>query len=251
MHFGWRTMLPLLLFLLTLLSVFFVYQSKSFTVRHIQCVTDLGDCPDYVQAELNSHLGESLFFSDFSQYGDEITRLAPFLARYELKKQFPDTIKISFFSAQPVYRYAEPDGRTWLVDSVGYVIGLATNTDGALPMVSAGKAVKFQPDFHQRIEPELHQAIQSVFEAMQLENLGETAFHLLNDQEGYIQLADSKLAYFRLSAAAGQLAKLSYLLKHFTFSTVKEPIVEIDLRYSQVILRNHLSVASISATVKQ
>jgi len=251
MQFGWRTMLPLFVFLLSILGIFFVYQSKAFTVRHFICATNHGDCPDYVQAELNSHIGQSLFFTDFTLYGDQITRLAPFLTRFELTKQFPDTVKMTFFSAEPVYRFAESGGRTWLVDTAGYVIGVPNSSQASYPLVVAQPAVKFRPDFHERVEPELHQSIENAIQAIKQEHLGETQFYLLNDQEGYIQLPDGKLAYFRLSAASEQLAKLSYLLKHFTFSTVKEPIAEIDLRYSQVILRNQRSAASASATVKQ
>jgi len=255
MHFGWRTMLPLLIFLVTVLGIFFIYQSKAFTVRNIECVTDQGSCPDYVQAELNSHLRQSLFFTDFNQYGEEITRLAPFLARHELRKKFPDTVTFKFFSAEPVYRYTEPDGRTWLVDTVGYVIGLAeaTSTDPSLPAlhtVKASSAVQFRPDIHERIEPELHGNILKVFETITLEDFGNVQFNLVNDQEGYLRLADGKVAYFKLDQAATQLAKLAYLLKHFTFSTVKEPIAEIDLRYSQVILRSQFSSSSASATPK-
>lgn len=243
-------MLPLFIFLVCALGIFFVYQSKAFTVQTIECFTDQGNCPDYVQAELNSHLGKSLFFTDFNQYGEEITRLAPFLARFELRKKFPDTVSITFFSAEPVYKYSEPDGRIWLVDSVGYVIGLADTSPASLQSVKANAAVQFRPDIHERIEPELHANIVNVFETIKLENFGEVEFHLVNDQEAYLRLRDGKVAYFKLDEAPSQLAKLSYLLKHFTFSTVKEPIAEIDLRYSQVILRSQFSTASASAAPK-
>lgn len=249
MRFGLRSILPLLVVLALFLSAFFVYQAKVFSVRKILCQTDHGDCPDYVQAELNTHLGESLFFTDFPQYGEEITRLAPFLASFELQKEFPDTVIYRFSSAEPKYRYVESDGRTWLVDSAGYVIGLADDTQTTYPAVTASITVEFHPDVRERIDPTLHQQILNVWETLRLQSLNESQFFLLNQKDGYLILPDGKRAYFTLAQAPAQLAKLSYLLKHFTFSTVKEPIAEIDLRFSQVILRNHLSTASAAAEV--
>jgi cell division septal protein FtsQ len=248
MHFGWRTLLPLFVVLLCILGVFSLYQSKAFTVRKIICTTDQGACPDYVQAELNSHLGQSLFFSDFDLYAQDITRLAPFLASHTLSKTFPDTVNIHFTSAEPEYLYREADGRRWMVDAAGYVIGLADEQQSTLPLVSAQGSVQFRPDVRERIDQQLHTNILQVFETLTLQRLSDAQFVLINDREAYLQLSDGRLAYFTIAEAPEQLAKLSYLLKHFSFSTVKEPIAEIDLRFSQVVLRKELSpTASASA----
>lgn len=250
MKFGWRKLFPLFVLGAVLVTLLALHHSRIFTVKKIICQTDQGACPDYVQAELDSHIGKSLFFSDFYEVGDQITQLAPFLARFELTKQFPDTITIVFFAAQPSYRYTEANGQTWLIDQAGYVINIAEQHQ-ELPIVKASAAVPFRPDVRERIDAELNEQLLTVFESVQQHDLAQVQFILINQTEGALRLPDGKLVYFMLKDAQPQLAKLGYLLKHFSFSTFKEPISEVDLRFNQVILRNQQSNASISALLRQ
>lgn len=246
---GWRNLAPLAVVLFVFVSIFILHRFNVFAVKKIHCFTDQGDCPDYVQAELNSHLGKSLFFSDYYAVGDQITHLAPFLARFELTKHFPDTLTITFFSAEPKYRYQEAFGQTWLVDEAGYVINLAEGETN-YPLVKATVTSSFHPDVRERIDAELNDRLLTVFDTLKAHNLENTEFILLNQSEGALRLSDGKIVYFMLKDAPQQLAKLGYLLKHFSFSTFKEPISEVDLRFNQVILRNQQSNASLSAIVK-
>lgn len=250
MKLGWRTVFPLFLVILVVITIMVFHQTKLFTVRTITCQTDVGECPDYVQAELNSHLGKSLFFSDFYDVGEQITRLTPFLARFELRKEFPDTIHITFFSAEPRYRYAEPSGQLWVVDDAGYVIRLA-NPDDTFPVVYASEGIQFLPNTREKIESTLHDELLTAFSTLEAQGLLEAQFILLSPSEAALQLPNGKTAYFMLEEAPQQLAKLSYLLKHFDFSTFKETIPEIDLRFSQVILRNYSSSASAAAVISR
>ncbi len=246
---GWHPLLSFGVLVGVVGGIFGLYQSKIFTVKHIICKTDQGNCPDYVQAELETTLGQSLFFTDFYKMGENITRLAPFLARFEINKKFPDTVNITFFAAQPSYVYIEKNGQSWIIDQAGYVIALA-DQNSSYPQVTAGSEVGFQPEVRERIDPQLHTFITATLESLQENHFDNIKFQLLSEQEGALELADGKKVIFKLAEARLQLTRLAYLLQHFSFSSLKEPIQEIDLRFSQVILRNTTALSANSAAAQ-
>jgi cell division septal protein FtsQ len=236
MRSRWQFLFPLFLLVGTLFAIYLAHRSQLFAVKQITCQTDQGECLDYIQAELNSHLGQSLFFTDFYTAGERITSLAPFLAHFTLSKQFPDTVHFSFTSAEPIYVFHDLTGQPWIVDEAGYIIATA-EADIAYPTIYAAPSFTFQPNLRDRVTPTLHQALLGTFAAAKELNLQEAKITLLSEQDASLKLPDGKAALFRVDYALPELTKLVYTLKRFDFSTIKEPVTELDLRFSQVILR--------------
>jgi hypothetical protein len=219
-----------------------------FNVKQILCQTDQGACPDYVQAELNTHLGESLFFTDFYAVGNTITSLAPFLNRFELTKQFPNTIHIHFSTAKPAYRFVDIQGRIWIIDEVGYVVNLIEEGQPIpehIPLITANSSFPFQPEVRDRLTSELHQNLLSLFASLKEQGLTDTQVFLLSEQEAELKLSNGKVALLTIADSTESVTRLSYLLDHFAFSSVYAEVAQIDLRFHQVILRTASSAATV------
>lgn len=236
MRSRWQFFFSLIFFLGIIFALYLAHRSSIFTVKHITCQTDEGECLDYVQAELNNHLGQSLFFTDFYTVGERITTLAPFLTHFTITKEFPDTVHFHFTSAEPIYVFRDVSGQPWIVDEAGYIIATA-EAEVAYPTVSAGQSFTFQPNLRDRLTPELHQALLETFATAKQLNLQDAKVTLISEQDASILLPDGKVALFRITHALPELTKLVYTMKRFDFSTFKEPVTELDLRFSQVILR--------------
>lgn len=225
-----------------------VWQWQGWTVlpvKEVTCQTDRGDCPDYVQAELNSYLGQSLFFTDFAALATRITQYAPFLTSYQIQKRYPDQVLITFQHAQASYRYQDQDGQIWLIDQAGYFISLAEDSN-QLPLVRISRQVGLPSGPGERLAEELHTQLQTTLQLLQQPNLTGSRFILLNQQEGVVILPNQQLAIFTLSNAPAELTKLNYLLRQFAFDDLKQPIREIDLRFNQVVLRQNLTINEVS-----
>jgi hypothetical protein len=236
MRSRWQFFFPLVLLLGIIVALYLVHRGQFFTVKQMTCETDQGECLDYVQAELNNHLGQSLFFTDFYTVGERITTLAPFLAHFTITKEFPDTVHFHFTSAEPIYVFHDLTGQPWIVDEAGYIIATA-EAEVAYPTVYAAQSFTFQPNLRDRLTPSLHQALLGTFASAKELNLQDAKVTLLSEQDASLQLPDGKTALFRVNYALPELTKLVYTMKRFDFSTIKEPVTELDLRFSQVILR--------------
>ena len=241
---------PLVALLGIILALYLAHRGEFFTVTQMTCYTDQGECLDYVQAELNNHLGQSLFFTDFYTVGEHITTLTPFLAHFTVTKVFPDTVHFHFTSAEPMYAFHDLTGQPWIVDEAGYIIATA-EAEVTYPTVYAAESFTFQPNLRDRLNLTLHEALLSTFASTKELNLQDVKVTLLSEQDASLKLPDGKTALFRVNYALPELSKLVYTLKHFDFSTIKQPVTELDLRFTHVILRTATAPAQTAASRPQ
>lgn len=242
MRSRWHTFVPVLLLMCLVASAYALHRSGIFTVRTVRCTADGAACPDYIQAELDTHRGSSLFFTDFYTVGEEITRLAPSYAHVEITKQFPDVVSFAFSKAHPAYLLVDQSGQPWVIDEAGFVIATGS-ADTGLPAVYTDGSMPYLPSLRDRLAPELHQNLVTTLGTAETLSLDDATLTLTSEQEARIDLPEKRQALFMLGRSQEQLTKLGYLLKRFDFETIKEPVSEIDLRYEQVILRSSTTSA--------
>lgn len=237
MRSRWHIFVPVLLLTCLVASAYVLHRSGIFTIRKVHCIADGAACPDYIQAELDTHRGSSLFFTDFYTVGEEITRLAPSYAHVEITKQFPDIVSFAFSKAHPAYLLVDQGGQPWVIDEAGFVIATGS-ADIEVPTVYTDATMPYLPSLRDRLTPELHQHLITTLETTESLSLDDARLTLTNEQEARLDLPEKRQAMFMLGRSQEQLTKLGYLLKRFDFETIKEPVSVIDLRYEQVILRS-------------
>lgn len=205
-------------------------------MRTVRCIADGQACPDYIQAELNTHLGSSLFFTDFYVIGEQITVLAPSYAHVEISKVFPDTVSFTFSKAYPVYMLVDQGGQPWVIDEAGFIIATGS-ADTSLPTVYTAETMPYLPRLRDRVAHELHQQLVATLSTTRSLGFEGARITLLNEREAQLDLPKQRKALFTLENSLVQLTRLGYLLKRFDFEAMKAPVSEVDLRYEQVILR--------------
>jgi len=235
---------PLSLCGMVALTLLVLHLTHALTVKHLSCQINITTpCPDYIAEELQSLTGKSIFFTQFSDKGNKILQHAAFLSRVEITKALPDSVKFSFSSLPAIYLLKDAAHLTWQVDQAGYMTTAATGN--ALPAVELAAAYPLRPATGEKIPADEHQHIIQTLDS--LKSLRQSAeLQFIIPAEAELVLADQKKVVFDPNHAAEQLTKLSYMLEHFSFQSLKQPIAEVDLRFSQIILRT----ASASAMVK-
>lgn len=234
-----ETLKPLTTLALSLSLLYLLYFSPVFRVQRLQCVQDVGEpCQnEFVLAELNALANQNLFLVDSSQFQQRALAGDATISRLRLVKQLPETLTLVIESVSPVLALS-PAGsdRLLLLDDQFRVIKAVT-TDPNLPYAIYNAPLSLRQG--QTItEPSLRTLLSSVLTLTHA--FPPSRRVILRDNLLILTLPDSRHALFTTTKSLDlQIAALRSLLQN---ATIPPATLEIDVRYSQPVLRSQSSL---------
>ncbi len=222
---------------LLILAFAFGKVSNFFEIKKVTCTIDKEDaCPDYVQAELNKNIGKSIFFVDMSQQLNKMSSYIPSLHQFQFRQKLPNEMSVNFISASPKYVVKLSNSENlFVIDETGTVIDQVEQT--SLPIITLPAELYPSLTLRATIDSQLNSNLLSMFIELEKHQIALNKITLLNKDELQLELSDQKVAQLSVSNLALQVDKLAYVLANINFSSIKQPVKQIDLRFRYPVLK--------------
>lgn len=222
---------------LILVVVLISHLGHFFVLKKIHCSIDQQSvCPDYVQAELNKNIGMPIFFVTISQQLHKISGYLPSLHQFQFRQNLPNEMSVNFTSASPKYAVKLNSGSDlFIIDETGTVIDQVSQT--SLPVMSIPDELYPALSLRSTLDSKLNIQLQSMFTELEKHQLSPTKITLLSGDELELELPDQKVAQLRVTNLAQEVDKLAYVMANVNFSSIKQPVKRIDVRFRYPILK--------------
>jgi cell division septal protein FtsQ len=224
-----------LIFLGLVFTSGYLYFTGQFTIKKVVCRLDQDGCPDYVEAELNKIKGKFLFSDEVNAQVERIGKYLPSLNKYQIQRQFPDTVRVTFFPSPPEYILTDDAQASWVVDESGTIIDQKSATE--LPHIQVTQAFMENLQLRGQIDPTLHQAIMNVVGKLTEYGIEFRSISYLQSDELKVTLQDDKVVEIPIVGADVAMEKLRLVLRGVDFSHFHQPVRTIDVRFKYPILK--------------
>lgn len=218
-------------------SILAVQASHFFLISKVTCTVDQSQpCQDFVQAELDKNIGQPIFTVNMSEQLKRISSYVPSLHQYQFKQQLPNEMKVNFTSASPKYAIKIASLNDLLIiDETGTVIDQQAQT--SLPTIQLQEAQYQGLALRATLDPKVNMAFLHLMDGIKKHQFQVKQIVLVNNSELRLELADQKVAQLTIENVAQEVDKLAYILANVNFSTIKQPVKEIDLRFRYPVLK--------------
>lgn len=222
-------------FVLVISGVWLIQHKQLLSFHHLNCRVALNSCPDDIQAELNKELGESVFSSAVSKRAQKITMLVPSLHSFSVTLQFPDTATVTFVPAPTVYFLHDLNHSYLAVDESGTVVG--EDPHPQLPVIEVTPEFYATLQIRARLDLNLHQELSSCLQTLSDQKLQFASLNLVSADELQVDLSNGKQAEVLPAQCEDEVPKLAYILKSVDFTSIKQPVRVIELRFKYPVLK--------------
>ncbi len=212
-----------------------VKEAKMFTIQKIECKVGSEMCPTDLTNEWQKYIGKSIFFTDFTQLNQQLLQRHPNFTLLSLHKNLPNQISLQYQTIEIAYGIQTDNQPILLVNQTGLVTNSTTQTD--LPVVQFPDAQYTAVPPGTTLDPVLHLQILQMLDMIKTQDIPSKTLRLVDNDQMELELTDNKKVELRRDDIASELIKLEYVLKTVNFSSFKEPIKEIDLRFQHPVLR--------------
>jgi cell division septal protein FtsQ len=227
----------LLFFLLCAVFVF-LYFSRILTIKHINCNVASGTCPDYVEAELNKLQGKFIFSDEVSSQVERIRTYMPSLHEYQILRQLPDKIEVSFSSSAMSYLLTDGQKTTWVVDESGTIIDQQSVEKIPTVLITSEFAQSLQ--LRSQVDENVHNSILVVLQKVSEYGIDVQSMNMDAQDEVKLTLADGKIVLLPMDQIEVALEKLRLVLRGVDFEHLRQPVHVIDVRFKYPILKERI-----------
>ncbi len=222
-----------------LLGVFlFAHWKNIFTIQTIHCHIEEQECPADLKTTWEKNIGKSIFFTNYDNINEQITKHNPILGAVQIKKKLPNEVFVTYQRIPILYKLViqtSPTTSILLVNKNGQLIA----SSETLNIISFQVPSELWNSLHTNslLDPTLHQELTQFAEINTRQPLPIQTLTLTADQELLLQLTDGRSVQMRLDQVTTSIPKLNFLLQQGTPSNIKTPIKTIDLRFRYPILK--------------
>jgi|GEM_PF-3216926 len=214
---------------------FFAKLTKVFIIQKIVCKVAQDACPVDLTNEWQKQTNKSIFFTDFTKLNQQLLQHHPNFTLVSLQKTLPNQISLQYQTIDTAYGIQTDSQPILLVNQSGLVTNSTAQTDLPVVLFPNEQYTALPPGT--TVDPVLHLQILQMLDMIKTEGIPSKTLRLVDNDQMEIELDDSKKVELRRNDIAGELVKLEYVLKTVNFSSFKEPIKEIDLRFQHPVLR--------------
>lgn len=224
-------LLPVLVTLGSVLTLYLVFFSPLFRIRQLTCVLDYAPCPESsLTVELNNYLGHNLFRLDSQALAALFVGSDSTIRQVEVSKRLPGELTVNFYSVYPsVAVRLESDPRFLVFDEQLRLIGVREQ-DPNVPVLLLATASTFQ--LGKRVEDELVAPLEAV-QALATSLPGVVRY----EYQTHLTLTLDSGITVLLDPAANPSVTVSRLQAVLKDHTIMQEVSIIDLRFAQVVVK--------------
>lgn len=230
---------PIGVIILSLSLLYCLYFSNLFKVTVAHCVQDVGeDCQnDFVKAELNTVLGKNIFLLDENVLSTQLYAGDPTIRLITVKKSLPNTVSVDVQSVIPTLALSTPGSDRILVLDSQFRIIKAVMNDPNVPLMLYDQDLALR--LGQKIEdPHVNKLLNAVLTLTQAFPMSRQV--RVKGDTLSLNLENKRTALFTITTPLDpQITALQSLRNN---ATIPEETAEIDLRYTQPVLRDKSSL---------
>lgn len=136
----WQVTVTLLAVAIIAGGVFWLSQSSLLAVESIEVSGNQSLSDEQVMEVIGPYLyGQSLLKYSFDDAGDALREI-PLVEHVDIKRDFPNTVRVDIREYHPVASYAGEEGTYFFLAGDGRVLATAAEPDPALPVLETGEA---------------------------------------------------------------------------------------------------------------
>jgi cell division septal protein FtsQ len=220
--------------------MFFAF-SRTFSIQQIFCAVNGQSCSDPFLLTTQALKNQSLFFANFDEVRQKISSLDPSLESIEVEKHLPNTVKIIIHDVPVIYGLKSANASTiFLFNQLGNIAAQTETT--TLPTLEVPDETYDRLIDKKPLDPQLHQQFSIFVVALQQKKISPQSVRIFSSTDSNtldeieMHLDQNRTARLRLDQASDEVEKLRALLDSLDFSSFKEPVKVIDLRFKFPVL---------------
>lgn len=230
---------PIGIIAFSLSLLYCLYFSNVFKITTVHCVQDVGEeCQnDFVKAELNTVLSQNIFLLDENLLSTQLYAGDPTIRLLTIQKSLPSTISVDVQSVIPTLALSTPGSdRILVLDSQYRIIKSAMNDPNVpLMLYDQDLALRLGQKIDDPHVSKLLSAVLTLTQAFPISRQVRVKGDTLS-----LNLENNRTALFTITSGLdAQIAALQSLRNN---ATIPEETAEIDLRYTQPVLRDKSSL---------
>lgn len=207
---------------------------KFFTVHTIECtLLSGGACPPELLQSLSVLQGQNMFFEDYTKKLLTSETLHQPVSVVSIKKYFPQTVIVILQQEPPAYVITH-NGSPTVVSKSGRIFNHQMDSSGLIPVEIPDSVINTEGF----IDSQIHQVILTLIDTSSQMHFPLTKIAWVDKSTIKLSMENSSEVFILDSEhPIEQLNKLSLVLKSGEYKDVKEPKVELDLRFTMPVLR--------------
>jgi cell division septal protein FtsQ len=217
-------------------SLIVVWQKHILSIQHIECSVDGNECPENIRQTLAQLNNSSIFFTRFDKITETVSQLDHSFQLISIEKKLPNSVKFIFHQVPELYGVQEEGKAVLLVNNSGNITRSSDTTE--LDIVKVPSQIYDQLKVGQPIEAQFHQNTVELLDLLKLQSISYTSLSFLSKDDVELILKDGKKVELTSSEVSSEVPKLGYVLKSVDFSSFKEPIKTIDVRFKYPVLKS-------------
>lgn len=219
--------------------IYLLFFSRFFQVTSVTCVQDVGEeCQnDFVKAEINTLFSNNLFLLNEVAVIERLYSGDPTIRQVNISKSLPGSINVDIQSVIPTLALSTPQSDRILVLDSEFRIIKAVATDPNVPVLIYDQdlSLRLGQKIEDKLVIDLLNATLALTQAFPVSRQVRVQGKTLS-----LNLERELVALFTINTTlAPQIAALQSLRNN---ATIPEETAEIDLRYSQPVLRDKSSL---------